>query len=80
VNPIGAGRRAVSGGREARLDETQNDRHRGGYIAPAFRGIESECGRGRPLQAESSSSVQKSMKASSRPLTIGISRSSRSSA
>ena len=40
VNPVGAGRRAVGRGRQARLDETQNGRHSGGYIAPALPGIE----------------------------------------
>jgi hypothetical protein len=40
VNPVGAGRRAVGRRRQAGLDETQN-RHSGGYIAPALTGIES---------------------------------------
>src|SRR4051794_24314682 len=35
VNPVGAGRRTVGRRGQARLDETQNRRHSGGYIASA---------------------------------------------
>ena len=34
MNPVGAGRRTVGGGRQARLDETQNGRHSGGKYRP----------------------------------------------
>jgi hypothetical protein len=34
VNPVRAGRRAVGGGRQTRLDETQNGRHSGGLYSP----------------------------------------------
>jgi hypothetical protein len=40
VQPARAGRRAVGGGPQARLDETQNGRHSGGYIARTLSRIE----------------------------------------
>ena len=41
VQPVSAGRRTVGCRRQARLDEVQNGRHSGGYIAPALSGIDS---------------------------------------